>query len=402
MLPHAVERVAHLVLEAAADVVAVPEQAAEILHPLEVRDRDPAGVREYVREHRDPAPGEDRVRLQRGRAVRSLGDHPRLHARRVVTRDLVLERGEDEDVALQLEQLLVRDVLALVLDERGVAVLDGMVVQRLDVEAVGVVDPAGDIGEADHRRAAPGQLAGRYAADLPEALDDAALLGEVPAEPLASTIDDHHDARAGRLRPEDRAADRDRLAGDDLRDRIADLHRVRVHHPGHRLLVGRHVRRRDVLLGADDREQLGGEAAGDRLELPLRERARVAAHPALGAAVGQPKERALPRHPHRERRALAQRDVVVVADTALGRPQDARVLDSVAREDDAPVVVEPDRKSDDQRALGKPQSLRDRVGDLAVVERLLELGERRVEERVLPLERLVLRNLLQTRHGEGV
>ena len=86
----------------------------------------------------------------------------------------------------------------------------------------------------------------------------------------AGALDHHHDAGAGRLRPEDRAADRDRLAGDDLRDGVADLHRVRVHHPGHRLLVGRHVGRRDVLLRADHRQELGGEAARDRLELAAR------------------------------------------------------------------------------------------------------------------------------------
>ena len=70
-----------------------------------------------------PRSSEDRVRLERGRAVGALGDHPRLHPRRVLPRDLILERGEDEDVAVELEQLLVRQVLALDLGEVGVAVL---------------------------------------------------------------------------------------------------------------------------------------------------------------------------------------------------------------------------------------------------------------------------------------
>ena len=56
--------------------------------------------------------------------------------------------------------------------------------------------------------------------------------------------------------------------------RVADLHRVRVHHPGHRLLVGRHVRRGDVALRADDRQELRGEAARQALQLGLR-RARA-------------------------------------------------------------------------------------------------------------------------------
>ena len=49
-------------------------------------------------------------------------------------------------------------------------------------------------------------------------------------------------------------------------------HRVRVHHPRHRLLVRRHVGRRDVGLRADLAHELGREAARQPLELARRER----------------------------------------------------------------------------------------------------------------------------------
>ena len=84
------------------------------------------------------------------------------------------------------------------------------------------------------------------------------------------------------------------------------------------------------LLGADDRDQLGGVAAREALELADAELARRAAHAALRAAVGQAEQRALPRHPHRERRALAERDVGAVAKAALRRAHRQRVLDAVA------------------------------------------------------------------------
>ena len=48
-------------------------------------------------------------------------------------------------------------------------------------------------------RAPLGQLRRRDAADVPEPLHDAALLGEVPAQPVARPLDHHHDAGAGRL-----------------------------------------------------------------------------------------------------------------------------------------------------------------------------------------------------------
>src|SRR5436309_3925548 len=51
--PDAVEGVAELVVKPAADLVAVPEEPPEILHPLEVADGHPARVRQDVRQHRD-------------------------------------------------------------------------------------------------------------------------------------------------------------------------------------------------------------------------------------------------------------------------------------------------------------------------------------------------------------
>src|SRR5215208_390804 len=59
--PDALECVAELVVQPGADLVAVPEQAPEVLHPLEVRDGYAARVREHVREYDDPAVGEDPV-----------------------------------------------------------------------------------------------------------------------------------------------------------------------------------------------------------------------------------------------------------------------------------------------------------------------------------------------------
>ncbi len=74
-----------------------------------------------------------------------------------------------------------------------------------------------------------GQLVRRYTADVAVTLDDAALLGELPAEPLTGALDDHDDPGPGRLAAEDGAADRHRLSRHDLRHRVALDHRVRVH-----------------------------------------------------------------------------------------------------------------------------------------------------------------------------
>ena len=266
------------------------------------------------------------------------------------------------------------------------AVLDDPLAHRGEVEAVVSHDAARDIRDARHARALRGELAGRDAADVPEALHDAAPAGELKAEALARALDHHDDADAGGLVPEDRAADRDRLPRDDLGHRVALLHRVRVHHPRHRLLVRRHVRRGNVVLRADDVHELRREPARDALQLPLREVARTAPHAAFCAPVGEAQQGALPRHPHRERRALAERDVGVVAHPALRRPEHRRMLHAVAGEAPELAGVEVDRDRDDCRALGKAEPFRDRRIGIRVRQRLLELRERLPIEGRIPLE----------------
>ena len=235
---------------------------------------------------------------------------------------------------------------------------------------------------------------------LPNPCTTHPLLPDVPAELLARALGDHHDPGAGCLAPEDGAADRDRLPGHDLGDGVANLHRVCVHHPGHRLLVRRHVRRRDVLLRADHGQQLDREAPRQPLELVLGHLARVAAHAAFRAAVRQPEQRALPCHPHREGGALAERDMRVVADAALRRADHARVEHAVAREDRPGPVVHPHRDTDHDGALGKAQPLGRGGVDVGMSERLLILRDRGAEEGRIPLERLLLdRDLVDLGHG---
>ena len=105
-LPDTVERVAELLRQPRADLVARPEQPAEVLHPLEVRDRHAAGVREDVGQDRDAAlaRGSRRASIDVGPFAPSTRSFV-LEPRRVLRRHLILERGEHEDVAGQLEQL---------------------------------------------------------------------------------------------------------------------------------------------------------------------------------------------------------------------------------------------------------------------------------------------------------
>ena len=146
-------------------------------------------------------------------------------------------------------------------------------------------EPAHAVRQRDDLRADRVQLARGDAADVAEALDRDARVAQRQADAVADGLEDVDDAEAGRLAPAGGAADDDGLAGHDARHGVADLLGVRVHEPRHLALAGAHVRGRDVLLRADDRDELGGVAAREALELADAELARDAPHAALRAAV---------------------------------------------------------------------------------------------------------------------
>ena len=90
----------------------------------------------------------------------------------VRARQLVLAGGEDEHVARELEELLVRDPLAAVV-ARERAVLGDVGVEGGDVEAGLGVNAARDVRDRDHAGAALVQLRRGDTADVAEALHDA-------------------------------------------------------------------------------------------------------------------------------------------------------------------------------------------------------------------------------------
>src|SRR3954452_8462783 len=75
------------------------------------------------------------------------------------------------------------------------------------------------------------------------------------------------------------------------------------------------------------------------------------------------------------------------------------MLHPVAGEDFPTAAVEANRDADDEGALRKAEPLGDRVPDRGVRERLLELGDRLVEERRFPLQvTRIVRNVLHFGH----
>src|SRR4051794_14662642 len=112
-----------------------------------------------------------------------------------------------------------------------------MPTQGIDVDSVGIVNRPGAIAHGDDAHAALVQLLTDHRADVAETLHHSGTLAWVRVQLAQGLQHAVHHAASRRLAPADAAAQLDRLAGDDLGTGVADVHAVRVHDPGHRLLV---------------------------------------------------------------------------------------------------------------------------------------------------------------------
>ena len=173
-----------------------PVVAVEVLDPFEVADRHAAGVAQDVGDHEDAVAGQDLVGLRGGRAVGRLGNEPGLDPAGVPLGDLVLEGGRDQDVAVDLQDLGVGDVRgAREPLDRPVLLLPAH--DPGDVEALGIVDPAGRVGDRDDGRPFLADEPRRDRARVAEPLDGHAGRLEVHAD-MGGGLDDRVDAAARR------------------------------------------------------------------------------------------------------------------------------------------------------------------------------------------------------------
>ena len=333
-----------------------PEERLQVLHPLEVGDGDAARVGEDVGHEEDAPLAKDRVGFGRRRSVRALDDELRLDVTRVARGQLVADRCGHEKIAIDGEQLLVADLLGTGKSlERLLA--RPILEHPFDRKAERVVNPAVILGDRDHGAARFFEQLRADAAHVAEALHGDPRLMRRAAKVLECRGRADRHAATGGLDAAQRTADLDRLAGDRGGRGVTQVHRERVHDPGHRLTVGVHVGRRNVAVASDQDRDLGRESPRHVLELVERQLVRVDDDAALRAAERDVDHGAFPGHPHRERLDLVQRDVGVVANAALGGSAVDVVLHAVTREDACVAVVELDRKVTGELALNLAQDL---------------------------------------------
>src|ERR1700730_17673519 len=79
------------VVQLGVDLLLLPEEGLQVLHPLEIRNDHTARVGDDVRDQEDAALVKDGIRLRRDRGVGALGDEPGTDPSSILLGDLVLE-----------------------------------------------------------------------------------------------------------------------------------------------------------------------------------------------------------------------------------------------------------------------------------------------------------------------
>ena len=246
---------AHPPAQLAADRGGVPGVPLQVLHPLEVADGHAAAVDEDVGDDPDPALGEDRLALGRRRAVRRLDDAAGTSTPLgVLLGDLALaaRRGSARRTGTSRISSRARPRRRAPQPSRN-RCSSTHARRRPPMSRPSRVDePAGDVADADDRArraaAARGRRCRRRCRSPAPRSRCPPMRRSIALEHALGHLDD---AEPGGDAAHGGAAEHLRLAGDDLRHRVAVLHRVGVHEPRHLALAGAHVGRRDVAVLAD-------------------------------------------------------------------------------------------------------------------------------------------------------
>src|SRR5205807_10642311 len=172
----------------------------------------------------------------------------------------------------------------------------------------------------------PMHKAGSVRAHIAEALNDYARLVPVHAEPFESLVADNHQPPSRGLIAPLGTAQFQWFSCNDGSDRVAHMHGVGIHDPGHDLLVRVDVRTRDIFFRTQDLNELRSVPSGESLEFTLRHLVWIAYHPTSCAAERDVHQGTFPCHPTREGTRLVKGQVGAVTDATLGWPPIDRVL----------------------------------------------------------------------------
>ena len=134
-------------------------------------------------------------------------------------------------------------------------------------------------------------------------------------------------------------------------------HGVGIHDPRHRLRIGVHVRRWNILVRSDQRQNFASEPARHPFQFALGHALRIADDAALCSAERHVHHRRLPGHPRRQRFHFIQRNVGMIANAAFAWPARNVVLHAESGHHAQLAVIHFRRQRHFQDPFGRPQHL---------------------------------------------
>ena len=196
----------------------------------------------------------------------------------------------------------------------------------------------------------------RDTSHLPHALDrDASILNLVETGKgcnLEKAFSREEAAQTRRLMAAERATKAEGLAG-HYRSVVGSGMKliVSVVDPGHGVFVGVDVRRRNIGVRPDIVAKFVDETPSDAPKLGLAQAFRIANHTALGPAEGHFHQGTFPSHQRGQSSDFFDRDVGMIANTALARAQHSIMQDPVAAKRLNRAIFHLDGKANRQCAL---------------------------------------------------
>ena len=351
-----------------------PEELLEVLHPFEVRDGDSASAGKDVGDQEDALVPEDLVGFGGGGGAGALDDERGRYGGGGGAGQHGAHGRGDQDVAVLgpygggIKRLAARET------RHGALVPPRVGEEGGHVQALGPAHRPGLAGHGHHPRTHPIQSLRRKAAHVAEALEDHPGALQLPTQHLRPGLpraEGHAHARGGLAALT--APQLDGLAG-DAGGLVAVLAAVLIHHPGHGLGIGVHVRLRDIAGGAQHHGDLGNVTAGEHLQLVLGHLRGITLDAPHGAAEGDVHHGGLPGHEAGQGPHFVQIQVRMKADAALLGAAHAVVLHAIPLEYFQGAIVHADGHGDGDLPVGDLEQLPDLLGKAQDVGGLVELA----------------------------
>ena len=244
---------------------------------------------------------EDDISFIIGRAVSSFDDHLSFDLVSVLFSDLEFQSSRNQNINILEKNFVAADSGSTRIAFDQAVMSFGIFFNFVRIQAVGIIDTAGDIGQGNNLQAFIGCAFSSPGTNVAEALDSDGCIFRFDVVAFQQFQRSGDNATAGSGGTAKGAAHANSFTSDNTRFELAFDDGEFIGHPSHDLSVGVNVRSRNIHLFADNRSNLVDVATGQSFEFAFGELARINDDAAFAAAVRQTSNCAFRGHPEAQR-----------------------------------------------------------------------------------------------------